>query len=166
MKYQQEYIGLDSSTPLLSIAAHAWQTQPKTSAAPPRPQNPPKLPRPPRSWLWKKGSAAAPGRSTTSDTCSNKGSHSFDCCSLLGASWNCVGCVCVCVCAHENTMVKGNRLVLGRRVLIKSVLPWGAAVLLQPLQSRRLSLRNLGDISIHFWKRKGIRIWNESWRQD
>lgn len=123
--------------------------KPKPQQHLPRPKSPPRLHQHPRSWLWKKGSAAVPGRSTTSDICSNKGPNSFDCCGLLGLPeivwWVCVVCVpmgtpwckvpglCwagVCECVHQN------------------ILPWAAAVLLQPLESRRLSLRNLGDTSV------------------
>lgn len=105
------------SPPLHRCSCVANTTQNLNSTSP-DPKVPPKLPWSSRSWLWQKGSAAEPGRSTISDIYSNKGSNSFDCCGLLGLP-EIVWWVCVCVCAHKNTMVKGNRLVLGWRVFIR-----------------------------------------------
>lgn len=139
---------------------------PKPQQHLPRPRSPPKLPWPPRSWLWQKGSAAAPGRSTISDICSNKGSNSFDCCGLLGLPeivWWVRVCVCVCPQKHDAERLTALGWAGGCLSEYSSL---RAAVLLQPVESKRLGLRNLRDTSIHFWQRKGIRIWNESWRQD
>lgn len=151
----------DSSTPLFSISTHAWQTQPKTSAAPPQTQK-----SPPGAGSGKKGSAAVPGRSTNSVMCSNKGSNPFDCCGLLGLPeivWRVCG-VCVpmetpwwkvpglcwagvCECSSEYSSLSSccAAAAFGEREI-------------EPEEFRRYLC--------YFWKRKGIRIWNESWRQD